>query len=274
MSPTQRSREPAGAASRARATRQLRRNMRARPPRRSAASAQRVVDELPDWEALREAGRGDQGADAADTSTSYLVAARAAVTRAGGTVHWARDARRGERDRRRRSRAATARRGGQGQVADDRRDRPERGARSARASTRIETDLAELIIQLAGDRSSHILVPAIHRNRSEIRDLFRRTLAGRRSSERRARARWPRRRGAPARAVPARAGRPSAARTSASPRPGTVCVVESEGNGRMCLTLPAGRSISVMGIEKVDADAGRTSRSSCSCCRAPRPASG
>ena len=42
----------------------------------------------------------------------------------------------------------------------------------------LETDFAELILQLDGDWSSHILVPAIHRNRTEIRDLFRRTIAG------------------------------------------------------------------------------------------------
>src|SRR4029450_9579517 len=41
----------------------------------------------------------------------------------------------------------------------------------------IETDFAELILQLDGDWSSHILVPAIHRNRAEIRDLFLRTIA-------------------------------------------------------------------------------------------------
>ena len=41
----------------------------------------------------------------------------------------------------------------------------------------LETDFAELILQLDGDWSSHILVPAIHRNRTEIRDLFRRTIA-------------------------------------------------------------------------------------------------
>ena len=41
----------------------------------------------------------------------------------------------------------------------------------------IETDFAELILQLDGDWSSHILVPAIHRNRTEIRDLFARTIA-------------------------------------------------------------------------------------------------
>src|SRR5438874_858565 len=35
-----------------------------------------------------------------------------------------------------------------------------------------ETDLAELIVQLGHDLPSHILVPAIHRNRSEIRDIF------------------------------------------------------------------------------------------------------
>ena len=37
----------------------------------------------------------------------------------------------------------------------------------------VETDLAELIIQLGNDRQSHILVPAIHLGRAEIRDLFR-----------------------------------------------------------------------------------------------------
>ena len=54
---------------------------------------------------------------------------------------------------------------------------------------------------------------------------------------------------------------------------GTLAVVESEGNGRMCLTLPR-TLITVMGIEKVVPDAGATSRSSCSCCRARPPASG
>ena len=35
-----------------------------------------------------------------------------------------------------------------------------------------ETDLAEMIVQLGHDLPSHILVPAIHRNRAEIRDIF------------------------------------------------------------------------------------------------------
>src|SRR5690625_1765501 len=40
----------------------------------------------------------------------------------------------------------------------------------------IESDLAELIVQLAGDTPSHILVPAIHRNRTEIREIFLRAM--------------------------------------------------------------------------------------------------
>ena len=49
-------------------------------------------------------------------------------------------------------------------------------ALAARGVEALETDFAELILQLDGDWSSHILVPAIHRNRTEIRDLFRRTI--------------------------------------------------------------------------------------------------
>ena len=112
----------------------------------------------------------------------------------------------------------------------------------------IETDLAELIVQLAGDRSSHILVPAIHKNRAEIRELFRRKLGIAELSD----------------DPKALAG---AARTHLRDKflqarvavsgvnfgvaeTGSICVVESEGNGRMCLTLPE-VLISVMGLEKV-----------------------
>jgi L-lactate dehydrogenase complex protein LldF len=41
----------------------------------------------------------------------------------------------------------------------------------------LETDLAELIVQLGHDKPSHILVPAIHRNRAEIREIFLREMA-------------------------------------------------------------------------------------------------
>ena len=113
----------------------------------------------------------------------------------------------------------------------------------------IETDFAELILQLDGDRPSHILVPAIHRNRTEIRDLFRRTI-GDAELTRRSVAAGRDRAPAPARAVPAGARRRSAGPTSPWPRRARVVVLESEGNGRMCTTLPD-VLISVMGIEKL-----------------------
>ena len=37
-----------------------------------------------------------------------------------------------------------------------------------------ETDLAELIIQLGDDQPSHIVVPALHKNRQQIREIFQR----------------------------------------------------------------------------------------------------
>lgn len=117
-----------------------------------------------------------------------------------------------------------------------------------------ETDLAALIVQLGHDYPSHILVPAIHRNRSEVRDIFLEEMG---------------RYGTPP--PTGLSDDPSelanAARTHlrdkflrtrvaisganfAIAETGTLVVVESEGNGRMNLTLPE-TLISVVGIEKV-----------------------
>jgi L-lactate dehydrogenase complex protein LldF len=123
-------------------------------------------------------------------------------------------------------------------------------ALEAAGVTAYETDLAELIVQLGHDRPSHILVPAIHRNRSEIADIFRREMPDVPSDLT----------DEPARL--ADAARLHLRRTFLSAKvavsganfgvaeTGTLAVVESEGNGRMCLTLPE-TLITVMGIEKL-----------------------
>jgi L-lactate dehydrogenase complex protein LldF len=138
-----------------------------------------------------------------------------------------------------------------------------------------ETDLAELIVQLGHDLPSHILVPAIHRNRTEIRDIFTAEM-GRVG------------RPAPADLTDTPADLAEAARLHLREKflratvavsganfavadSGTVVILESEGNGRMCLTLPP-VLITVMGIEK--RPPGPTWKSSCSCCPAPPPPSG
>jgi L-lactate dehydrogenase complex protein LldF len=117
-----------------------------------------------------------------------------------------------------------------------------------------ETDLAELIVQLGHDLPSHILVPAIHRNRTEIRDIFNREMAAAG-------------RAAPAGLTDEPAALAEAARLHlrekflraqmavsggnfAVAETGTIVVLESEGNGRMCLTLPP-LLVTVLGIEKL-----------------------
>jgi L-lactate dehydrogenase complex protein LldF len=207
----------------------------------------RVVAEVEDWEALRAAGREIKERAMARLD-EHLVALEAAVSARGGEVHWARDAAEANATVARLVRAA----GADEVVKVKSLATDEIGLNDALAAegiTAYETDLAELIVQLAGDRPSHILVPAIHRNRAEIRELFARTLpgAGDLSDEPTALTEAARRY-LRARFLSARVGVSGA--NFAVAETGTVCVVESEGNGRMCTTLPE-TLITVMGIEKV-----------------------
>ena len=156
------------------------------------------------------------------TSTGLLEQFEASVVAAAAQVHWARDAEEANRIVTDLVRGARRRRGGQGQVDGHPGDRAQRGPGRRRASPRWETDLAELIVQLGDDLPSHILVPAIHRNRAEIREIFLREMAGRPAAPRPHRRAAPAGRGrpaAPAAQVPARQGRASPAPTSRSPRP-------------------------------------------------------
>ena len=114
----------------------------------------------------------------------------------------------------------------------------------------VETDLAELIVQLAGDTASHILVPAVHYSRGQVRDLFaahHRPRAGHLSDDPHELAEVSR---LYLRERFLRAGMGVTGANVGVAETGTVCVVENEGNGRMCTTLPP-VLVTVMGIEKV-----------------------
>jgi L-lactate dehydrogenase complex protein LldF len=225
---------------------QLRRNLdKATSTIRAKRAA--MVEEVPDWEALRDAGAAIK-ARAMATLPEQLERLEASVARAGGQVHWARDA----------AEANTI----VGGIARDHGAREvikvkslttdEIGLNDALAGQgveAIETDLAELINQLSHDTSSHILVPAIHRNRAEIKRLFEQTIARGQDL------------GWEATAIAEAARRHLREKFLSVPvaisganfgvaETGTICVVESEGNGRMCVTLPR-VLITVMGIEKV-----------------------
>ena len=210
------------------------------------AKRAQAVAEVPDWEELRDAGAAIKNRSLL-TLEQLLVELEAAVTRRGGSVHWARDAAeanavvtevvRGE--------------GVTGVVKVKSLTTDEIGLNEALAAAGIhalETDLAELIVQLAGERPSHLLVPAIHKNRTEIRDLFRERLGlseltddpGELTGAARAFLR-----DAFLRTRVAVSGANFACADT-----GSIVVVESEGNGRMCTTLPE-VLVTVMGIEKV-----------------------
>jgi L-lactate dehydrogenase complex protein LldF len=206
----------------------------------------RVVAELDDWEELREAGRAIK-ADLLARLDDYLLQFEEAATSAGARVHWARDAAEANAVV-----ASVARDHAVTEVVKMKSlttDETELNAALERDGIHaLETDFAELILQLDGDWSSHILVPAIHRNRTEIRDLFARTIAPGITSD------DPRDLAEAARIylrerfLSARVGVSGA--NFGIAETGTICIVESEGNGRMCTTLPP-VLVSVLGIEKL-----------------------
>jgi L-lactate dehydrogenase complex protein LldF len=224
---------------------QLRTNLRNATDTIRAKRA-KVVDELSDWEELREAGKAIK-ADVLANLGRYLLQFETAVETAGGHVHWARDAAEANA-----AVADIARAHGVDEIVKVKSlTTDEIGlntALAARGIHALETDFAELILQLDGDWSSHILVPAIHRNRTEIRDLFARTIAPGITSD------DPRDLAEAARVylrerfLAARVGVSGA--NFGIAETGTVCVVESEGNGRMCTTVPS-VLVTVMGIEKL-----------------------
>ncbi|MGP8303021.1 lactate utilization protein B [Streptomyces inhibens] len=211
-----------------------------------------MAGELDDWEELRTAGAAIKRATLRHLG-HHLLKLEESVTAAGGTVHWAADAAEANRIVTELVQAT-----GETEVVKVKSmATQEIGLNEALAQagiTAYETDLAELIVQLGDDRPSHILVPAIHRSRAEIRQIFLDRMAewGRPAPEEltdepRDLAEAARRhlREKFLRAKVAVSGANFAAADT-----GTVAVVESEGNGRMCLTLPE-TLITVMGIEKV-----------------------
>jgi L-lactate dehydrogenase complex protein LldF len=211
-----------------------------------------VVAEVGDWEELRVAGAAIKDNTLLHLD-EHLVTLEEALTARGAIVHWARDAAE--------ACAIVAQVAGDHQVEEVVKVKSmvtqEIGLNEALAAEGIlawETDLAELIVQLGDDLPSHILVPAIHRNRAEIRTLFAEQMGkvGRPAPEDLV--------DDPARLAEAarlhlrekflRARMAVSGANFAVAETGTLVVVESEGNGRMCLTLPH-VLVTVVGIEKV-----------------------
>jgi len=204
-----------------------------------------TMAENDEWDELRSRAR-EIKRHTIENLDYYLEMLEESVTRAGGIVHWARDG------------AAAAR-----IITDIAREHGvKRVVKSKSMATEeielnaafeqagigvVETDLGEYIIQLAGERPSHIIAPAIHKTKHEISELFAEKL------------------GIPYQDDPQ--GLTAAARERlrgeflnadmgvsgvnfAAADTGTIAIVENEGNARLTTTLPRVH-VALMGMEKI-----------------------
>jgi L-lactate dehydrogenase complex protein LldF len=224
---------------------QLRANVR-RATDTIQAKRRKLVEEKKDWQELRESARQIR-AHVLDHLHVYLEEFESNFTRAGGHVHWARN------DQEAREIVVViAKEAGADEVIKIKSMTTEEihlnGALEAAGIHAYETDLAELIIQLGHDRPSHIVVPALHKNRAQIREIFLREMHLPELGENPADLAEAARRFLREKFLRVRTAVSGANFLIAET--GGICIVESEGNGRMCLTLPE-TLISVVGIEKV-----------------------
>jgi L-lactate dehydrogenase complex protein LldF len=224
---------------------QLRRNVRHATDVIRAKRA-KTVAETPDWQQLRDTARHIKDHVLANLDR-YLEQFERRCTSAGGKVHWARDADEANRIviEILQEHQATEIIKVKTMTSDEVRLNP---ALEAAGITPYETDLADLIIQLGHDKPSHIVVPALHRNKAEIRRLFLEKMGlselGERAEDLAAAAR------AYLREKFLRVKVGFSGANFAIAESGSICVVESEGNGRMCVSLPE-VLITLVGVEKI-----------------------
>jgi L-lactate dehydrogenase complex protein LldF len=200
------------------------------------------------WQELRKAGHSIR-LHALTHLDRYLVMVEEKVTAAGGHVHWAKDA-----EEAREIVLGLASEHGvrsivkvKSMVSEEIDLNPALEAQGIRT---YETDLGEFIVQLAGQRPSHITAPALHMTKEEIAALFREKL------------------GIDACPVPEELTEHARLRLRPEflnadmgisggnfliAETGTLLIVTNEGNGRLSTSLPP-IHVAVVGIEKVIPD--------------------
>ncbi len=204
-----------------------------------------AIAEVPHWEELRQQAKAVKE-DVLAHLDDYLEQLERSVTAAGGRVHWAAD---GESARR--IILGIAREHGVKLVVKSKSMTSEEidldEALERAGIEPVETDLGEFIVQISGERPSHILAPAIHKTKEDVAALFERRLGApytelveelTRTARGHLREKF----------LAADMGISGA--NFAVAETGTIVVVENEGNARMSTTLPPVH-VALMGIEKV-----------------------
>ncbi|RDV25669.1 iron-sulfur cluster-binding protein [Alteromonas aestuariivivens] len=112
----------------------------------------------------------------------------------------------------------------------------------------LEADMGEYIVQLAKEEPSHIIVPAIHKNKYQVADLFAKNIPGFEHTTDVDKLINEGRRVLRDKFKHADVGITGV--NFAVAETGTLCLVENEGNGQMCTAVP-NVHIAMTGIEKV-----------------------
>lgn len=198
-----------------------------------------------DWEVMRERARAVK--EHTITHLDYYLEQFAAnVERLGGRVFWARDAEEANHYI-----VTLARQRGVQLVVKSKSMMTEEielnHALKTAGIEAVETDLGEYIVQLAGERPSHITAPAIHKTRSEIADLFTDKLHVECTNEITDMTALARR---VLRVKFAAAEMGVTGANFAVAETGTLVLVENEGNIRLTTSLPR-LHVAVLGIEKL-----------------------
>jgi L-lactate dehydrogenase complex protein LldF len=129
-----------------------------------------AVRAMPDWEAIRTHAAAIRDRCIANLD-AYLLEFEANAIRRGAVVHWAESA-----DEACRIVTGIALANGVKRITKSKSMVTEEialnDALQAAGMQVIETDLGEYILQLAGEPPSHIVAPAVHKNREQVADLF------------------------------------------------------------------------------------------------------
>ena len=204
-----------------------------------------AADAIPAWEQLREHARAVKAATLSNLD-EHLQTFERSVHARGGTVHWAstigdaHDVILGLA----RSRGVRRVVKSKSMVSEEVHLNDFFADQGIAA---IETDLGEYIIQLAGERPSHIIAPAIHKSRAQISRLFNERFGTPDSGDVEVMTAEARRR---LRREFASATMGVSGANFGIAETGTIVIVENEGNARLTTSLPP-LHVVLMGIEKV-----------------------
>ena len=212
---------------------------------RSRASRQKAVGGVSEWEELRSEARRIKE-EVIKNLDSYLLELEKSVMRAGGKVHWAKDAEEASAIVVNIAKENNVRNVVKSKSMATEEIELNRHLISNGVNT-VETDLGEYIVQLCEDHPFHIITPAIHKTKEDISKLFSEKFGVPEYEEPQQLTNIARKE---LREKFLSADMGVSGVNFAVAETGTIAIVENEGNARLATTFPD-IHVAIMGIEKI-----------------------